>query len=60
MLVGHLDKILEKSEIGTAGYWHASRALDTYADERRFFSYRRTTHRQELDYGRLMSAIVLK
>jgi YfiH family protein len=34
-------------------------ALDTYADERRFFSYRRTTHRQEPDYGRLMSAIVL-
>lgn len=34
-------------------------ALDTYADERRFFSYRRATHRQEPDYGRLMSAIVL-
>jgi YfiH family protein len=34
-------------------------ALDTYADEERFFSYRRTTHRQEPDYGRLMSAIVL-
>ena len=34
-------------------------ALDTYADEQRFFSYRRTTHRQEPDYGRLMSAIVL-
>ena len=25
----------------------------------RFFSYRRTTHREEPDYGRLMSAIVL-
>jgi polyphenol oxidase len=34
-------------------------ALDTYADEQRFFSYRRKTHRQEPDYGRLMSAIVL-
>jgi len=34
-------------------------ALDTYADERRFFSYRRTTHRREPDYGRLMSVIVL-
>ena len=33
--------------------------LDTYADERRFFSYRRATHRQEPDYGRLMSVIVL-
>jgi YfiH family protein len=34
-------------------------ALDTYADEQRFFSYRRTTHRQEPDYGRLISVIVL-
>ena len=34
-------------------------ALDTYADERRFFSYRRTTHRDEPDYGRLVSAIAL-
>jgi len=33
--------------------------LDTYADERRFFSYRRATHRKEQDYGRLMSVIVL-
>jgi polyphenol oxidase len=33
--------------------------LDTYADERRFFSYRRATHRKESDYGRLMSVIVL-
>ena len=33
--------------------------LDTYADEDRFFSYRRTTHRKEPDYGRLVSAIVL-
>ena len=35
-------------------------SLDTYADERRFFSYRRATHRKEPDYGRLLSAIVLK
>lgn len=33
--------------------------LDTYADEARFFSYRRTTHRKEPDYGRLVSAIAL-
>ena len=33
--------------------------LDTYADEARFFSYRRTTHRDEPDYGRLVSAIAL-
>jgi YfiH family protein len=33
--------------------------LCTYADEDRFFSYRRATHRGEPDYGRLISAIVL-
>ncbi len=34
--------------------------LDTYADETRFFSYRRATHRREPDYGRQISAIALK
>jgi YfiH family protein len=34
-------------------------ALDTYSDEARFFSYRRTTHRGEPDYGRLVAAIAL-
>ncbi len=34
--------------------------LCTYADEQRFFSFRRTTHRAEADYGRLISAIALK
>lgn len=33
--------------------------LDTYSDEARFFSYRRTTHRGESDYGRLVAAIAL-
>ncbi|WP_262296690.1 peptidoglycan editing factor PgeF [Microvirga sesbaniae] len=33
--------------------------LCTYSDEDRFFSYRRTTHRREPDYGRLISAIAL-
>ena len=33
--------------------------LDTYSDEARFFSYRRTTHRGESDYGRLIAAIAL-
>jgi len=32
--------------------------LDTYADEARFFSYRRACHRGEADYGRLLAAIV--
>ena len=34
-------------------------ALCTYNDPTRFFSFRRTTHRQEPDYGRLISAIRL-
>jgi YfiH family protein len=34
-------------------------ALCTYSDPTRFFSYRRTTHRGEPDYGRLISAIAL-
>jgi polyphenol oxidase len=36
-----------------------SLGLCTYSDEARFFSYRRTTHRGEADYGRLLSAIML-
>jgi YfiH family protein len=36
-----------------------SLGLCTYSDEDRFFSYRRTTHRGEPDYGRLISAITL-
>ncbi|KIN70804.1 Polyphenol oxidase [Sulfitobacter noctilucae] len=31
----------------------------TYSDPDRFYSYRRTTHAQEADYGRLISAITL-
>jgi YfiH family protein len=31
----------------------------TYSDPERFYSYRRTTHRQEADYGRLISVIRL-
>jgi YfiH family protein len=31
----------------------------TYSDETALFSYRRTTHRREADYGRQISAIVL-
>jgi len=33
--------------------------LDTYADPDRFFSYRRSTHRREADYGRQLSAIAI-
>ena len=35
-------------------------ALCTYGDEARFFSYRRTTHRGEPDYGRQLSAICIE
>ena len=37
----------------------AALGLDTYADEARFFSYRRATHRAEPDYGRQLSVIGL-
>jgi polyphenol oxidase len=33
--------------------------LDTYPDATRFFSYRRSVHRHEPDYGRLIGAIAL-
>ncbi|AQX27602.1 MULTISPECIES: peptidoglycan editing factor PgeF [unclassified Bartonella] len=33
--------------------------LCTYQNEKRFFSYRRTIHRNELDHGRQISAIML-
>lgn len=38
---------------------HGDVGLCTYADERRFYSYRRATHRGEADYGRLIAAIAL-
>ncbi len=34
-------------------------ALDTYSDETRFYSYRRSVHRGEPDYGRQVAAIAL-
>jgi copper oxidase (laccase) domain-containing protein len=34
--------------------------LCTYADDGLFYSYRRSTHRQEPDYGRHISAIVME
>jgi len=44
-----------------AGVAHAeSVGLCTYADEARFFSYRRSTHRNDPDYGRLLAAITLR
>lgn len=34
--------------------------VDTYADSRRFFSFRRATHAGEADYGRQISAVLLR
>jgi len=43
--------------LGVASFENLS--VDTYADETRCFSYRRSVHRNEADYGRLVSAIAL-
>ena len=40
---------------GVEDIWKLS--LDTYALESRFFSYRRSAHRNETDYGRQLSAV---
>ncbi|MEO8547045.1 MAG: peptidoglycan editing factor PgeF [Sphingomicrobium sp.] len=37
----------------------AALGLDTYADAERFFSYRRSTHRGEADYGRQIAIIAV-
>lgn len=42
-----------------AGIMAENLDMCTYTDEERFFSYRRTTHRNEPDYGRQISAISL-
>ncbi len=47
------------ARLTAAGVQAASLDLCTYADAERFFSFRRTTHRGEADYGRELSAIVL-
>ena len=51
------------SRLEQAGLSHPDKAASinccTYQDETRFFSYRRATHRQEADYGRIISAICL-
>ena len=49
-----LDR-LRRAGIGEAEWL----GLCTYSDPERFYSYRRSVHRQEPDYGRLISAISL-
>jgi polyphenol oxidase len=54
-LPGFIGARLEAAGIGA----FTNLGLCTYSDEERFFSYRRTTHRKDPDYGRLISAITL-
>lgn len=60
---GHFRFDLEAyvaARITRAGVQNITRlAADTYADELRFYSFRRATHRGEKDYGRDLSAIAL-
>lgn len=53
-LAGFIRNRLERAGVEAIG----DVGLDTYADPR-FFSYRRTTHRAEPDYGRNIHALVL-
>ena len=54
-LPGYIRCRLERAEIASI----EDLRLCTYADPERFFSYRRTTHRAEQDYGRHVNAIAL-
>ena len=54
-LPGYIRSRLERAEIQGI----EDLGLCTYADPARFFSYRRTTHRAEPDYGRHVNAIAL-
>jgi copper oxidase (laccase) domain-containing protein len=45
------------SALGVASFENLG--VDTYADDARCYSYRRSVHRNEPDYGRLVSAITL-
>jgi YfiH family protein len=55
-LPGYIAMRLKKAGVGEID----DLCLDTYSDEERFFSYRRTTHKSEPDYGRLVAAIALE
>lgn len=54
-LSGYVESRLEQAEIESV--WSAR--LDTYELAEDFYSYRRTCHRNERDYGRQLSAIML-
>jgi YfiH family protein len=52
-LEGYVAARLERAGVGVI----ARLGLDTYSDEARFFSHRRSVHRGELNYGRQISLI---
>ena len=54
-LPGFIEMRLVEAGVGA----FANLGLDTYADAERFYSYRRSVHRKEPDYGRLVAAIAL-
>jgi YfiH family protein len=54
-LPGYVRMRLARLGIGTVD----DLCCDTYTEERYFFSYRRSVHRKEPDYGRLIAAIAL-
>jgi len=54
-LPGYVRSRLEEAGVASV----SDVATCTYADESRYFSYRRTTHRGEPDYGRQISAIAI-
>ncbi len=51
---------LTTERLKDAGVTAENLDICTYPDEDRFFSYRRTVHRQEPDYGRQISAIMIR
>ena len=54
-LPGYVEARLRRADIGRIDRLD----LDTYADETRFYSYRRASHRGEATYGRQFSLIAL-
>lgn len=54
-LPGYLERRMNSQGLGKV----VNLGLCTYSDEARFYSFRRATHRNEKDYGRQISAIVL-
>jgi YfiH family protein len=54
-LPGFIGMRLQRAHIGD----FENLGLDTYSGEERFFSYRRSVHRNEPDYGRQIAAIAL-